>query len=76
MTILYFFLFLWGILAFLDPDSDPATQINAELDTDPDPKPCPCVEPIIYRYTVEEIYCEDQSCGFNGLHLFVKKMLI
>jgi hypothetical protein len=29
-------LFLWDIFALLDPDPDPATQINA----DPDPKPC------------------------------------
>jgi hypothetical protein len=32
----FFFLFLWGIFALLDPDPDPATHINA----DPDPKPC------------------------------------
>jgi hypothetical protein len=30
------FLFLWVIFALMDPDADPATQINA----DPDPKPC------------------------------------
>ncbi len=38
MKILYFFLNLWVIFAFMDPD--PATQINA----DPDPQPCmfPC----------------------------------
>jgi hypothetical protein len=36
MKILYFFLFLWVIFALLDPDPDPATQINA----DRDPKPC------------------------------------
>jgi hypothetical protein len=30
MTILYFFLFLWVIFALLDPDPDPATQINAD----------------------------------------------
>jgi hypothetical protein len=35
MKILDFFLFFWVIFALLDPDSDPATQINA----DPDPKP-------------------------------------
>ncbi len=34
MKILYFFIFLWVIFAPLDPDSDPATQINA------DPQPC------------------------------------
>ncbi len=31
MKILYFFLFLWVIFALLDPDPDPATQINADL---------------------------------------------
>jgi hypothetical protein len=36
MKILYFFLFLWVIFALLDPELDPATQINA----DPDPQPC------------------------------------
>jgi hypothetical protein len=35
MKILDFFLILWVIFALLDPDPDPATQINA----DPDPKP-------------------------------------
>ncbi len=35
MKILYFFLFLWVIFALLDPDPNPATQINA----DPHPKP-------------------------------------
>jgi hypothetical protein len=30
MKILYFFLFLWVIFALLDPDPDPATQINAD----------------------------------------------
>jgi hypothetical protein len=35
MKILYFFLFFWVIFDLLDPDPDPATQINA----DPDPKP-------------------------------------
>ncbi len=30
MNILYFFLFLWEIFALLDPDPDPATQINAD----------------------------------------------
>jgi hypothetical protein len=30
MKILDFFLFLWVIFAFLDPDPDPATQINAD----------------------------------------------
>ncbi len=34
MKILYFFLYLWVIFALLDPDPDPATQINA----DPDPQ--------------------------------------
>ncbi len=34
MKILYFFLFLWVIFALLDPDLDPATQINA----DPQPR--------------------------------------
>jgi hypothetical protein len=33
MKILYLFLFLWVIFSLLDPDPDPATQINA------DPKP-------------------------------------
>jgi hypothetical protein len=28
MTILDFFLFLWVTFALLDPDPDPATQIN------------------------------------------------
>jgi hypothetical protein len=36
MKILYFFLYLWVIFALLDPDPEPATQINA----DPDPQPC------------------------------------
>ncbi len=31
MKILYFFLFLWVIFALLNPDPDPATQINADL---------------------------------------------
>jgi hypothetical protein len=35
MKFLYFILFLWITYALLDPDPDPATQINA----DPDPKP-------------------------------------
>ncbi len=30
MKILNFFLFLWVIFALLDPDPDPATQINAD----------------------------------------------
>jgi hypothetical protein len=30
MKLLYFFLCLWVIFALLDPDPDPATQINAE----------------------------------------------
>ena len=30
MKILDFFLFLWVIFALLDPDPDPATQINAD----------------------------------------------
>jgi hypothetical protein len=30
MKILYFFLFLCVIFALLDPDPDPATQINAD----------------------------------------------
>ncbi len=30
MKFLYFFLFLWVIFALLDPDPDPATQINAD----------------------------------------------
>jgi hypothetical protein len=30
MKILYFFLFLWVIFSLLDPDPDPATQINAD----------------------------------------------
>jgi hypothetical protein len=30
MIILYFFLFLWVIFSLLDPDPDPATQINAD----------------------------------------------
>jgi hypothetical protein len=30
MKILNFFIFLWVILALLDPDLDPATQINAD----------------------------------------------
>ncbi len=30
MKILYFFLYLWVIFALLNPDPDPATQINAE----------------------------------------------
>ncbi len=30
MKILYFFLFLWVIFSLLDPDLDPATQINAD----------------------------------------------
>jgi hypothetical protein len=36
MNILYFFLYLWVIFAFLDLGQDPATQLNA----DPDPQPC------------------------------------
>jgi hypothetical protein len=43
MKILDFFLFLWVIVALLDPDPDPATQINADPCgypyTDPDPNP-------------------------------------
>ncbi len=35
MKILDYFLFLWVIFALLDPDPDPATQINADPDTDP-----------------------------------------
>jgi hypothetical protein len=35
MKILYFSIFV-GHFALLDPDPDPATQINA----DPDPQPC------------------------------------
>jgi hypothetical protein len=31
MEILYSFLYLWVIFAFLDPDPDPSTQMNAEL---------------------------------------------
>jgi hypothetical protein len=38
MKILYFFLNLWVIFALLDPDPDPATQINA----DPDPQTLVC----------------------------------
>jgi hypothetical protein len=34
MKILDFLLFLWVIFALLDPDPDPATQINAD--------PCGC----------------------------------
>jgi hypothetical protein len=30
MKFLYFYLFLWVIFALLDPDPDPATQINAD----------------------------------------------
>ncbi len=30
MKIMYFFLFLWVIFALLDPEPDPATQINAD----------------------------------------------
>ncbi len=30
-----FFLFLWAVVALLDPDTDPGTQLNP--DTDPDP---------------------------------------
>jgi hypothetical protein len=30
MKILYFFLLLWVIFALLDPDPDPATEINAD----------------------------------------------
>jgi hypothetical protein len=30
MKILDFFLFLWVIFALLDPDPDPATQINTD----------------------------------------------
>jgi hypothetical protein len=30
MKIHYFFLYLWVISALLDPDPDPATQINAD----------------------------------------------
>jgi hypothetical protein len=30
MKILYFFLFFWIIFPLLDPDPDPATQINAD----------------------------------------------
>ncbi len=40
MKILYFFIFLWVIFALLDPDTDPATQINADPDEDLDPQPC------------------------------------
>ncbi len=41
MKIQYFFLFFWVIFALLDPDPDPATQINADpcgSGYDPDPK--------------------------------------
>ncbi len=38
MNILYFFLYLKVIFALLDPDPDPATQINA----DPCGSPQPC----------------------------------
>jgi hypothetical protein len=34
MKFLYFVLLLWVFFALLDPDPDPATQVNA----DPDPK--------------------------------------
>jgi hypothetical protein len=30
MKILYFILFLWVIFALLDPNPDPATQINVD----------------------------------------------
>ena len=40
MKNLAFFLFLCVIFALFDPDTNPATQINADPDTDPDPKPC------------------------------------
>jgi hypothetical protein len=30
VTFLYIFQFLWVIFALLDPDPDPATQINAD----------------------------------------------
>jgi hypothetical protein len=36
MKILYFCLYLWVIFALLNPNPDPATQINADLD----PEPC------------------------------------
>jgi hypothetical protein len=39
MKILYFFLYLWAIFAFLDPDPDPATQLML-IHADPDPRPC------------------------------------
>ncbi len=45
MKILDFFLFLWVIFALLDPDPDPATQINA------DPKPCQKM--LLLRKTIE-----------------------
>jgi hypothetical protein len=48
MKILDFFLFLWVIFALLDPDPDPATQINA----DPDPKPCRYVNVRFYLHNV------------------------
>ncbi len=38
LKILYFFLFLWDNFALLDPDLNPATQINA-IHADLDPKP-------------------------------------
>ncbi len=39
MRFLYFFPFVWVIFVLLDPNPDPATQINADP-LDPDPKPC------------------------------------
>jgi hypothetical protein len=35
MKILYFFIFFCVIFALLDPDPDPATQVNADPDLQP-----------------------------------------
>ncbi len=58
MKILDFFLFLWVIFALMDPDPDPATQINA----DPDPKPC-----------FESWYCISRTPpSFSGIACFCR----
>jgi hypothetical protein len=48
MKFLYFFLLLWVIFALLDPNPDPATQMNA----DPDPQPC---QKVLFSYNFRGI---------------------
>ncbi len=75
MKILYFFLHVKVIFALLDPDPDPATQLNA----DPDPQPWFCL-PYSFHNTCDLSHSLADSCrcvepdtsvGNVGLHLDV-----